>query len=255
MKNSNFIFLLSFCFLFQISCNNKKEYFESEKRFLEYKIDSLQKVLDSVSNTFPFLFEKALYLEKTETENAILAHQEISNTKNGSFWAVESEKRIKQLESKHKNDKFLRELYWSSDTLELIFLDAKCGEWGGDAETIKIFAIRENYNPVLHGYYIKETFDCGELEKSQGVYSSVKYQSAIKKLTDEDIFLMKEAIVDLVEYRMGNYQTFAHAGIKNIVRFSKKKNQDQIDMEGLLIEDYPSYSWNKFHKLKKSISK
>ena len=151
------------------------------------------------------------------------------------------------------NDDF--DWLWLGDTLELLQQDDKCGEWGGDIERIKIFWESEKWKSrKLLGYYIKEAYNCDTLSRVGYMYDEAIptiYQSKEIELTNQQIELLKEVIMDLTEHKLNNHLPFGHSGIVNIVRV---KGKDSIS-NNLYIRDYPSFRWNKFHKLKNEILK
>ena len=234
----------------------------SEKDFLKLQIDSLKQLNENLTTTHPFLFEKALNLEKSDKETAISIYKTIANTKNGDFWAIESEKRILNLtkeEIKKINTKFvfIEDFDWlCGDTLELFQQNDKCGKWGGDIERIRIFRkikkASDSRKEEIVGYYTKECFDCDTLSRVGYLYDKAIptiYKSKEIEFTTQQRELLKEAILDLAEHRLNNFLPFGHSGIVNKVQVVGNDKYSKI----IYISDYPSFNWNKFHKLKKEI--
>ena len=238
-----------------ISCNRTDNVSEKEKFFLELQIDSLKQFNENLTTTRPFLFEKALNLEETDKEIALSIYKTISDSKQGDFWGVESEKRILDLtkeEVKKKNTGFVssEDFYWIfGDTLELFHQNEKCGEWGGDIERVRVFWKSRK----LVGYYIKETFDCESLEREY-IYGSAAptiYKSKEIEITPQQTELLKETILSLTEYQLNNLNFFGNSGIVNTVQVKGKDGSSKK----IFVQDYPSFYWNKFHKLKNEIAK
>jgi len=252
MKNL-IIFLVA---IFIISCNRIEKGPEKEKNLLELQIDSLKLLNENLTTTRSFLFENALNLEKTDKETAISIYKKITDIKQGDFWAVESEKRILDLtkeEVKKKNTSFVlnEDFYWLfGDTLELFQQDEKCGEWGGDIERIRIF----RKSKKLCGYYIKESYNCDTLSRVGHLYDKAIpsiYKSKEIEITTQQIELLKEAISSLTEYQLNNLSFFGNSGIVNTVQVKGKGDS----LKRIFVQDYPSFHWNKFHKLKNEILK
>jgi len=245
------LFLLT---LFTISCNGIDKGISEKESLLEHQIDSLKQLNESLTTTHPFLFEKALNLEESDKESAIAIYQTIASAKNGDFWAIESEKRVLILAKEEvKKKKFSNgfDWLWYGDTLELSQQNDKCGEWGGDDEIINIFC---NKSWKLSGYYVKKTYDCDDLSSVEALYGRViptLYQSKEIELTNQQIALLKEVILELTEHKLNNYVLGGNSGIVNKVQIKAK---DDFSKK-LYISDYPSFYWNKFHKLKNEILK
>ena len=249
----NLILLLATIFI--ISCNRIDKVSEKEKNLLELQIDSLKQLNENLTTTRSFLFESALNIEDTDKETAISIYKTITESKQGDFWAVESEKRILDLtkdEVIKKNTRFvLREdFYWLfGDTLELFQQNEKCGEWGGDIERIRIFWKSRK----LIGYYTKETFDCDSLEREYIYGKAIPsiYKSKEIEITPQQIELLKETILSLTEHQLNNLDFFGNSGIVNAIQVKGKDGS----FKKILVQDYPSFYWNKFHKLKNDMVK
>ena len=223
------------------------------KNPLELQIDSLRLLNENLTTSLPFLFEKALNLEEIDKETAISIYKTIADTKNGDFWSVESEKRIFNLtkeEVKNRNTKLVwkDDFYWlDGDTLELYQMNDKCGEWGGDVERIRIF----RKTGKIFGYYTKESFDCYKLERTN-IYDNIIptiYDSTEIEFTDQQIELLKEAIVNLAENQLNSFLE-GNFGKRNAVYVKTDGCYKKI-----FIYDYSLFNWNKFHSLKNEMLK
>ena len=241
--------------IFIISCNRIDKVSEKENSFLKLQIDSLKQINENLTTTHSFLFEKALNIEESDKATAISIYKTITDSKNGDFWTVESEKRILNLtkeKTKKKNTEFVldKDFYWLfSDTLELFQQNEKCGEWGGDIEKIRIFWESKK----LIGYYTKETFDCDSLEKEY-IYGRATpniYKSKKIEITPQQIELLKETILSLTEYQLNNLNFFGNSGIVNMIQVKGKDGS----FKKIFVQDYPSFYWNMFHKLKNDMMK
>lgn len=156
-------------------------------------------------------------------------------------------RKIKHVKYRLYEDSFVPEdFYWLfNDTLELRQINDKCGEWGGDIETIKVF----HKSQKLFGYYTREIYNCDSL-------SWVGYENPIISRTKDIEFtqkqtnLLKKAILDLTENKLKNVLPLEHYGINNTVEIMGKDESLKI-----FLYDYPSFKWNKFHKLKDNLLK
>jgi len=249
--------------IFIISCNRIDKVSEKEENLLELQIDSLKQLNENLTLTRSFLFEKALNLEKSDKGAAISIYKTITDTKQGDFWAVESEKRILDLtkeEVKQKKTRFvfIDDFDWLyGDTLELFQQNEKCGEWGGDIERIRIFRkikkTSDSRKEEIVGYYTKESFDCDTLEREYVYGKAIPtiYKSKEIEFTTQQRELLKEAILNLAEHRLNNFLPFGHSGIVNKVQVVGNDKYSK----NIYISDYPSFNWNKFHKLKNEMVK
>ena len=168
---------------------------------------------------------------------------------NGTDDNVSEKKYFNLIKGSIKNINYREDFDWLfGDTLELFQQNKKCGEWGGDIERIRIF----HKTKKIFGYYTKESFDCDNLEREYyGTPTSIMYQSEEIEFTNKQIALLKKAILDLTEHRLSNSLPIYNAGIDNRVQVL---GEDEFSKE-LFIRDYPSFNWDKFHKLKNEILK
>jgi len=125
------------------------------------------------------------------------------------------------------------------DTLYLEHESAKCGEWGGDREVIKIYRISKFDNNLLASYTII-TMDCADLTRR------AKLQVQKVKLTIEDKRLAEDCILELIKNKLRRQSFLAHSGIHNTIRLSDSS---------LIVNDYPSNKWEQFHLLTSSLLK
>ena len=250
-----FVFVLFFGTII-ISCNSIVKDVSEGKSRLELEIDSLRQINENLTTSFSFLFEKALDLENLDKDSAISIYRTIAESKNGDFWSIESEKRILNLTKEENKKKSIRDLelnwLWFGDTLELTQKDDKCGEWGGDIATIKIYKKPKSFRTF--GYYTKKSFNCDSLEMYP-IYRNLPstiYKSKEIEFTHQQMELLKEAILDLADYKINNSNAFGHSGIINTILIKEK---DKNFSGSFHISDYPSFHWNNFHKLKNEILK
>lgn len=154
---------------------------------------------------------------------------------------------IKLAKYKWIEDSFVEEdFHWLlNDTLELCQINEKCGEWGGDIERIRVF----HKSQKLFGYYTKEIYNCDSLAWIGFSYPIISRTKDIE-FKDKYIKLLRKAILDLTENKLKNVLPIDHSGIYNKVEIMG--NDECLK---LFLYDYPSFKWNKFHKLKDDLLK
>ena len=132
-----------------------------------------------------------------------------------------------------------------TDTLILFQENAKCGEWGGDISEIKIY-----YDSLrnLTGYYSFKIYNCKNLEKyiNRLFPDSLGYTRR-KVLLKNQVSLLESSIRDLLQFDDTTKDIIAgNSGVTNKIIIHRKNGTNII-----LFEDWPSFYWNNFHKLKK----
>ena len=139
-----------------------------------------------------------------------------------------------------QNDQNSSEFYAFKE-IEFNHTDDKCGEWGGDNESIVVF--RTEYKGPLFIEYRKRIMDCKEdpiIHYERKNYDEKK----MIKSTKEDLKLIELCINELVEMKLSNQALIAHSGISNEII-----SRDST----FVIRDYPSKEWLNFNKLKKRV--
>ena len=124
----------------------------------------------------------------------------------------------------------------SYQEIYLIQRDAKCGEWGGDKEQIRVYRNHPNEKILLD--YKKLIIDCDDpynQKENARIIEKDKIES-----NREILVLVEKSIQNLINQKLSNDQVIAHSGIANYV-ISKDST--------LIIKDYPSYQWPVFKKL------
>ncbi|MDR0872575.1 MAG: hypothetical protein LBN27_03775 [Prevotellaceae bacterium] len=231
-----------------ISCNQTKNNIETENQkvidSLSMQIDFLSAQIDSIKSTTVLLFDSALYYEQNNSEKAKEIYQTIIKNSEKSFWTVQAEEKLKLMANKKTVMPFTGML-WGSDTLELTQKGDECGEWGGNVVTIKIF--KEGYNKLM-AYCVIEKYTCEELEQ---LYPNPEpaIKSEIKELNLASTKIAENCIIDLLKQELKSQEWLCHSGIHNTVELKRGNSR------GLYIDDYPSFSWEKFHLLKTEILK
>ena len=120
--------------------------------------------------------------------------------------------------------------------------DTKCGEWGGDITTIRVY--KKDCKGEFYIDYTKTIMNCEDII---GHYSheDVDIFKTIQA-TDEERKLIEQAITELLKRKLSNNDFFGHSGIQNSVVFSDST---------LIIKDYPSIRWSSFEKLVHQVTK
>ncbi len=130
--------------------------------------------------------------------------------------------------------------YISYQTLIMEYSDDKCGEWGGNTETIKIN--RLDYNKALIAEYLYEKKDCKDPYNRK--QESVIKERLTRVLDNRAEHLVVSLIRELIEKKLSSEVEPAHGGTRNSII---------IDDSTLLIDDYPSGYLVNFEKLKSLI--
>lgn len=157
---------------------------------------------------------------------------------------ISCSQKVKQKEENFTNLSFLG----SSDTLFLFFRDTKCGEWGGDRQTIYVY--KDNYkgkNNILLD--INECkMDCDSIEKYFSKPIEKSFEKKRIKIDQRKLNLLSKAIEELIRLQM-NFD--ANQAVSNSGCFSGMRNSN----EKLTIGIYPSPKWVTFEKLFNFIKK
>lgn len=117
--------------------------------------------------------------------------------------------------------------------LELISVDDKCGEWGGNEKEITIY--RDDFKGPLLADYSERTKNCNN-------GSEPKVTKSIRriKITEEESKLILESINELCESKMAKEDYPSHSGIFNRIMLSDSS---------MIITDFPSIELKKFGEL------
>jgi hypothetical protein len=134
----------------------------------------------------------------------------------------------------------LSSLNWCSE-IELNHTDDKCGEWGGDSETIFVF--QKDCKGDFYIEYKKRIMNCKDDPIIHYQRKDFDKEKTVL-LTKEDRILVELCIKELTEMKLSNPNVIAHSGIENKVTLSDST---------LVIKDYPSKKWLAFNRLKKHI--
>ena len=135
--------------------------------------------------------------------------------------------------------------------LYLIQTDDKFGEWGGDTYLVRIYRGIQSGNLIID--YIEYKGKVGPQippdSNSKLIIDWFTGQPILfeKKGTianDEFLNLISNAINELIITKVNNGEFVAMAGVVNQVMFSDSS---------LIIRDYPSTNWDKFHILKNKL--
>jgi hypothetical protein len=157
---------------------------------------------------------------------------------------ISCSQKAKQKEENFTNLTFLG----SNDTLLLRSINAKCGEWGGDYQTIYVY--KEHYKGKdIFLLDINEcNMDCDSIEKY--FYKPIEKSFEKKRINIDQrtLTLLSKAIEELIKLQM-NFDAdrgFSHSGCFSEMATSNKK---------LSLRIYPSLKWTTFEKLINFIKK
>ncbi len=134
--------------------------------------------------------------------------------------------------------------------IELSQTDDKYGEWGGDSDIILIYSDGEkvfaNYSRYLGSYEPPMPPEENEKPKKWYEYKKLEVKIDSIELSDDQIGLIENAIIELIKTKIHSETYPSHSGIVNSV-ISRDSS--------LIIEDYPSNKWKSFQQLKNNITK
>jgi hypothetical protein len=108
--------------------------------------------------------------------------------------------------------------------LEILTIDDKCGEWGGNEKTLTIY--RDDLKGQLLADYIEKTKNCKN-GKEPEITASIKRI----KLTDEESELILKIINELCERKLNREDYPSHSAIFNRIMLRDST---------LMISDFPS---------------
>jgi hypothetical protein len=235
--------------------DNKNEALNLENNVFRQKNDSLKTQIDSLLQSTPFVFEKALTSEKNDLETSLTIYKRILENNEADIWTVYAEDRLMKLTEKNKQP--LKEIFQLSDTLILRHHNDKCGEWGGDEEIIKIYFKKDYQKGFREGkliaVYQMNEYDCDSLEIKPYETKPNVYFSKHKELDYKLAKIVEECIFDLLKHKLSNDNLIHHAGTTNTVEL--KGSVAFVKTPSIFIDDYPSFSWKRFHLLKKELMK
>lgn len=121
--------------------------------------------------------------------------------------------------------------------LEILSIDDKCGEWGGNKKIITLY--REDLKGQLLADYIEKTKNC-ENEKEPEITKSIKKI----KITQEESKLILKSINELIENKLNREVYISHSGIYN---------QIMLRDSTLIISDFPSVELKSINDLVKKL--
>lgn len=117
--------------------------------------------------------------------------------------------------------------------LELLSVDDKCGEWGGNEKQLIIY--RDDFKGPLLSDYSEKTKNC-----NNGSVPHVTKSITRIKVTEEESKLIIEAINELCESKMAREDYPSQSGIFNRIMLSDSS---------MIITDFPSVELKKFGEL------
>lgn len=220
---------------------------------LQKQVDSLVIVIDSIQNTTAIKFEKGLQLKFTsQKDSAFKTFKTLYQSDSLPLWGRLIENEINNL-SREVKESNLKNVFVPGDTLLLYQENSKCGEWGGDIYSIRLH-FDQDYSKGFHegeimGQVKVERFNCDTLMRKPYSTKPALVQVKTVRLDEGDKELVKQSIHDLLEDKMTNPVFISHAGIVNRVQLISKSDTT------LMIEDYPSNKWQRFHGLLNDLMK
>jgi hypothetical protein len=134
--------------------------------------------------------------------------------------------------------------------LTLIQTDDRYGEWGGNTFVIKIYKNSTSNNYFADYKEYKGSTEPPPPPKHSNqyfpwyIYKPVINQKNEIKLNENQIELIHKAVISLTSQKLSNENLLAHSGIKNEIILKDST---------FIINDFPSFKWNEFHKLKRII--
>jgi hypothetical protein len=143
----------------------------------------------------------------------------------------------------NKEDSIIKNLRFMkvSDTLKMYFHDKKCGEWGGNTNTILVYKI---YNKQRNRYYTfmdvtQRTMNCDSVLPEN--IKRITFQKKHIIVNDYRKKLLYKSIHEITQ----NYLTKKHRQLSNTGSFSGISTSDN----SFLIRIYPSPPWESFFEL------
>jgi len=119
-----------------------------------------------------------------------------------------------------------------SNKLELLYVDSKCGEWGGNEQELIIY--RDEFESPLLADYSEKTKMCSTNELKDSI--SIKRI----KITEEESNLIIESINELCKSKMSREKVPPHGGI--LYHF-------MLSDSSMIIRDFPSVELKNFAAL------
>ena len=117
--------------------------------------------------------------------------------------------------------------------LEILTVDDKCGEWGGNEKMLTIY--RDDFKGQLLADYIEKTKNCDNRNDSQ-ITESIKRI----KLTQDQSELIIQSINELCEKKLNREDYPSHSGIYNRI---------MLRDSSIMISDFPSVELKSVHLL------
>lgn len=239
-----------------ISCQNSEiDKINKDRAQIAKKLENKINELDSIKNSSPILFDKALREEITNIDNSIEIYKRLIIQDSTTLWKTLAETKIIEFqELQDSTKKYIKHLFWYGNTLILTHQNDRCGEWGGDREIITI-KFKKDYKlghgeGYLYGQYKKYEMNCDSISKPLRLVIN----SENKLLSVSEERLVKSCIEDLLTHKLNNTGIDSNAGIYNEVVLMDKLIFAN-DSHSLIIGDYPSMNWSNFHRLKNEIKK
>jgi hypothetical protein len=221
---------------------------------MNLRIDSLRSYADSITNSTPFLIDKARNYEQRNVLEASRIYNAIIKDNKSAFWTSIAKDRLQRIQK--NNVRSLQQILMLSDTLILKQTSDKCGEWGGDEDIVKIYFLfdtrQRDYEKVM-AVHIHKEFMCDSLEKYQSLAIPKRLTVRSQKLRTSDLQMIDDCIYEILRDKLNNSIIISHSGIANSVEI--KSSANYIEASNLIIRDYPATEWNSFKALIEKINK
>tara|TARA_R110002050_G_scaffold138408_1_gene262159 strand:- start:5266 stop:5832 length:567 start_codon:yes stop_codon:yes gene_type:complete len=123
-------------------------------------------------------------------------------------------------------------------TILLSQTDYKCGEFGGDTVTMKIYGNKSNTKLLLD--YKKTIIECAENPNPKS------HERKGIEISQTEKKIIQECISELVLHKISTERIISNYGYKNRIITNDST---------LIISDWPSYDWPKFKELTNIVEK
>lgn len=126
-----------------------------------------------------------------------------------------------------------------NNSLEIVSIDNKCGEWGGNEHKITIY--RENTEGPLLADYIEKEKNCKNKRETKITISVKKIE-----LGASERELILQSINELTEKKLNREKFISHSGIYNRI---------MLRDSSIIIHDFPSIELKKLNELISKLKK
>jgi hypothetical protein len=154
-------------------------------------------------------------------------------------------------ELSYLNIEYLKFIDWNQE-VRLTQTDDKYGEWGGDTFLIKVYENSLNHTLLADYREFQGLEEPPPPPTEEELKSNLSWDELRTPLVKKDSIpinynekeLIDKAIRELLQRKIRSENTVSHSGIYN---------QVILNDSTLIISDSPSFKWNSFQELKKSL--